>query len=92
MKMFRAFSQETAVCLAIPGKIIELRDAAGLRMAQVDFGGVRREACVEYLPEAGVGDYVIVHVGFAISKIDEEDAARTLECLAELDEAGDALP
>ncbi len=60
-------------------------------MAQVDFGGIRREACVEYLPEAGVGDYVIVHVGFAISKVDEEEAARTLEDLRQLD-GGDALP
>ena len=66
-------------------------------MAQVDFGGIRREACVEYVPEAAVGDYVLVHVGFAISRVDEEEAARTLECLRQLGEAAgeerdDALP
>jgi len=75
------------MCLAVPGKILEVRDAAGVRMAQVDFGGVRREACLEYLPEAGVGDYVMVHVGFAISRVDEIEAARTLEYLRQLDEA-----
>jgi len=75
------------MCLAVPGKILEVRDAAGVRMAQVDFGGVRREACLEYLPEAGVGDYVMVHVGFAITRVDEAEAARTLEYLRQLDEA-----
>ncbi len=55
-------------------------------MAQVDFGGIRRETCLEYLPEAGVGDYVVVHVGFAISKVDEEEAARTLAYLEQLGE------
>lgn len=55
-------------------------------MAKVDFGGVSREACLEYLPEAGVGDYVMVHVGFAISKVDEEEAARTYRYLEEMDQ------
>jgi hydrogenase expression/formation protein HypC len=74
------------MCLAVPGKIVELRENEGIRMAQVDFGGIRRETCLEYLPEAGIGDYVIVHVGFAISKVDEQEAARTLEYLRELGE------
>ena len=77
------------MCLAVPGKIVEFGVDRGLRMAQVDFGGIRREVCVEYLQEAGVGDYVVVHVGFAIAKVDEEEAARTLEVLQELDDAAE---
>jgi hydrogenase expression/formation protein HypC len=74
------------MCLAIPGKIVELHDAQGVKMAKVDFGGVIREACLEYLPEAGLGDYVMVHVGFAITKVDEEEAARTYQTLREMDQ------
>ncbi len=55
-------------------------------MAQVDFGGIRRETCLEYLPEAGIGDYVVVHVGFAISRVNEEEAAQTLSYLEQLGE------
>ena len=77
------------MCLAIPGKIVEFHDRHGVRMSKVDFGGVTREACLEYLPEAQVGDYVMVHVGFAISKVDPEEAARTYECLRELGEFAD---
>jgi hydrogenase expression/formation protein HypC len=69
------------MCLGIPGKVIEVRDEAGLKMGRVDFGGVRKEACLAYAPDVVVGDYVIVHVGFAISKVDEEEALRTLELL-----------
>jgi hydrogenase expression/formation protein HypC len=76
------------VCLGIPGKVIEVRDEAGLRMGRVDFGGVRKEACLSYVPEVSVGDYVIVHVGFAISQVDEEEALRTLELL---DQMGDLV-
>jgi hydrogenase expression/formation protein HypC len=57
-------------------------------MGKVDFGGVRKEACLEYLPAVGLGDYVIVHVGFAISKLDEEEALRTIELLRMLDPEG----
>lgn len=74
------------MCLAIPGKIVELLDTPGVKMAKVDFGGVFREACLEYLPEAGLGDYVMVHVGFAISKVDEEEAERTYQLLREMDQ------
>jgi hydrogenase expression/formation protein HypC len=70
------------MCLGIPGKVIEIRDEAGLRMGRVDFGGVRKEACLAYTPEVELGDYVIVHVGFAISKVDEAEALRTLELLS----------
>jgi hydrogenase expression/formation protein HypC len=74
------------MCLAIPGKISALHDNLGVPMAKVDFGGMIREACLSYVPEALVGDYVLVHVGFAISKIDEEEAARTFQYLAEMDQ------
>jgi len=69
------------MCLGIPGKVTEIRDEGGLAMGKVDFGGVRKEACLAYLPEVEVGDYVIVHVGFAISRVDEEEALKTLEVL-----------
>src|SRR5450759_874041 len=69
------------MCLGIPGRIMEISDEAGLAMGKVDFGGVRKEVCLAYLPDAGLGDYVIVHVGFAISKVDEAEARKTLEVL-----------
>ncbi len=77
------------MCLAIPGKIVALHERHGVRMSKVDFGGITREACMEYLPEAQPGDYVMVHVGFAISKVDEEEAARTYRYLAELGQLGE---
>ncbi len=72
------------MCLGIPGKILECFDRSGLRMAKVQFGGIVRETCLEYVPEATTGDYVVVHVGFAISKVDEEEAARTYRLLEEM--------
>ena len=69
------------MCLAIPGKVIEVFEDRGLRMGRVDFGGTVKKACLEQLPEAGVGDYVLVHVGFALARIDEEQARETLELL-----------
>jgi hydrogenase expression/formation protein HypC len=74
------------MCLAIPGRITSLHENVGLKMAKVEFGGITRDACLSYLPDAAVGDYVLVHVGFAISKVDEEEAARTYHYLAELDQ------
>jgi hydrogenase expression/formation protein HypC len=75
------------MCLGIPGRIVEIRDDVGLRMGTVDFGGVRREVCLAYLDEdTKVGEYAIVHVGFAISKVDEEEARRTFELLREMGE------
>ena len=72
------------MCLGIPGKVVEIRDDGPLLMAQIDFGGVRKEACLAYTPEVRVGDYVIVHVGFAISRMDEAEALTTLEVLGQM--------
>jgi hydrogenase expression/formation protein HypC len=72
------------MCLAIPGKVIEISDDAALLMGKVDFGGVRKEACLAYTPDVRVGDYVIVHVGFAISRMDEAEALITLEVLGQM--------
>ncbi len=76
------------MCLGIPGKVVEIRDDAGLMMGKVDFGGVRKEACLAYLPEVELGDYVIVHVGFAISRVNEEEALKTIELLRMLEPEG----
>ena len=72
------------MCLGIPGRIEETFDRDGLKMGKVDFGGIRREVCLAYVPEVEVGAYVLVHVGFAISVLDEEEALATLETLREL--------
>lgn len=77
------------MCLGIPGQVQEIYEADGLRMGRVDFGGITKEVCLDYVPEVGVGDFTIVHVGFAITKVDEESARETLRVLEEL---GDALP
>nr|MBI3613879.1 HypC/HybG/HupF family hydrogenase formation chaperone [Nitrospirota bacterium] len=69
------------MCLAIPGKIMEIYEEKGLRMGKLDFGGTIRKACLQYLPEAQIGDYALVHVGFALSKVDEEEAAKTYQLL-----------
>jgi hydrogenase expression/formation protein HypC len=66
------------MCLAVPGRVLDVEDRDDTRMATVDFGGVRKEVCLAYLPDVGVGEYVIVHVGFAIQRLDEESAAQTL--------------
>ena len=78
------------MCLAVPGKIIEIYEAGGLKMAKLDYGGVVREACLAYVPEAQVGEYAIVHVGFALSILDEAEALKTLEAFEELDRLADA--
>lgn len=73
------------MCLGIPGRIVEVHDTQGLPMGVVDFGGVRREVCLAYVAdEIKPGDYAIVHVGFAIAKVDEEEAKRTFEVLREM--------
>jgi hydrogenase expression/formation protein HypC len=74
------------MCLAIPGKVLEEFERRGMRMSKVQFGGVVREASLDYLPAAKVGDYVLVHVGFAISIVDAEEAARTYQLLEDLDQ------
>ncbi len=72
------------MCLGVPGKITEIFEMEGLKMGKVDFGGVVREACLEYVPEAKQGDYVVVHVGFAISILSEAEAQETLAMLREI--------
>ncbi|WEB38803.1 HypC/HybG/HupF family hydrogenase formation chaperone [Streptomyces yunnanensis] len=72
------------MCLAVPGKVMEIEERDGTRMATVDFGGVVKEVCLEYVPDLVVGDYAIVHVGFALQRLDEESARRTLELFEEL--------
>ncbi|MCZ2115936.1 MAG: HypC/HybG/HupF family hydrogenase formation chaperone [Anaerolineae bacterium] len=72
------------MCLGVPGKIIEIYESEGLKMGRIDFGGTQREACLAYVPEATVGDYTVIHVGFAISLLSEEEAALTLETLREM--------
>lgn len=69
------------MCLAIPGELIETRETGGLRIGKVRFGGITRDTCLAFVPEAGPGDYVLVHAGFAISRINEAEAARTLALL-----------
>ncbi|RRO18665.1 HypC/HybG/HupF family hydrogenase formation chaperone [Saccharopolyspora rhizosphaerae] len=66
------------MCLAVPGRVVGLRSEDGARMAEVDFGGVLKDVCLEYLPSVAVDDYVIVHVGFAIQRLDEKSALETL--------------
>jgi hydrogenase expression/formation protein HypC len=74
------------MCLAIPGKVLSNYEQGSMRMAKVQFGGIVREACLEYVPETKIGDYVLVHVGFAISRVDEEEAQRTYRLLEEMDQ------
>jgi len=72
------------MCLGVPGKIVETYEKNGLQMAKVDFGGIFREACLSYVPEAQVGEYCIIHVGFAISLLSESDAMETLDLLRQI--------
>lgn len=69
------------MCLGIPGEVVALSTTNGLPMGTVEFDGIRKDICLAYVPEAGIGDYVIVHVGFAISLVDRAEAHRTLEVL-----------
>ncbi len=82
------------MCLAVPGKVVSIDDSAEPRTGLVDFGGVRKQACLEYVPEVRVGEYVIVHVGFALQRLDEESALASLKLFEELglpeEEFGDA--
>jgi hydrogenase expression/formation protein HypC len=72
------------VCLGIPGHVIEVYEADGIRMGRVDFAGIVKNVCLAYVPEVTVGDYTIVHVGFAITQLDEESAQESLRLFAEL--------
>ncbi|KOU51880.1 HypC/HybG/HupF family hydrogenase formation chaperone [Streptomyces sp. WM6378] len=72
------------MCLAVPGRVLDIEERDGTRMANVDFGGVVKEVCLEYLPDLQVGEYAIVHVGFALQRLDEESARQTLELFTTL--------
>ena len=72
------------MCLAVPGRVLEVEERDGSRIARVQFGGITRSVYLDFVPEAAVGDYVIVHVGFAISRVNAEEAARTYELLEEM--------
>ena len=72
------------MCLGIPGEIVEIREDKGLRVGKVRFAGITREVCLQYVPDAEPGEFVVVHVGFAISKIDPEEAARAYRVLEDL--------
>jgi len=72
------------MCLAIPGKVVEIYEADGMKMAKVNFGGMLKSVCLAYTREAVPGDYVLVHVGFALSRVNQEEAERTFKLLEEL--------
>jgi hydrogenase expression/formation protein HypC len=75
------------MCLAIPGKLLDVEsDANGVRMGRANFGGIVKQVCLEYTPDALPGDYVLVHVGFALGKVDQEEAERTYRLLQEMDQ------
>ena len=84
------------MCLGVPGKIVETYEKGGLKMAKVDFGGIFREACLDYVDDAKVGDYCVIHVGFAISILSEAEAMETLELLRQIgsieEELGHEIP
>jgi len=80
------------MCLAVPGKILSIQGEDITRTARVDFGGIAKEVSLAYVPEAQVGDYAIVHVGFAISLVDEEEALRSLEFLRQMGELSELDP
>ena len=78
------------MCLAIPGKLTEITtDPGGVRMGKANFGGILKQVCLECTPEAKLGDYILVHAGFALNTVDEEEAARTYELLKEIEELQD---
>jgi hydrogenase expression/formation protein HypC len=77
------------MCLGIPGKIVEIHEQDGLRMGRVEFGGIVKEACLDYTPEAQIGDYVLVHVGFAISRVDEAEAQEVFDYLRQIEAFGE---
>jgi hydrogenase expression/formation protein HypC len=79
------------MCLGIPGRIIEIYEENGLKMGKVDFGGVVKRVCLEYIPDAQVGDYTVVHVGFGISKLNEEEAKEMLFYLEKIGFADNGL-
>lgn len=80
------------MCLAIPGKILEIQEQQQMRVARVQFGGIVRQVSLDFVPEATVGDYVMVHVGFAISRVDRVEAERTYKLLQEMEMLEELAP
>jgi hydrogenase expression/formation protein HypC len=80
--------KENNMCLAIPGKVVEIDASGSPLMGKVSFGGVKKDVCLELVPEVKLGNYVIVHVGFAISTLDEEEALETLKMIDQMNELG----
>jgi hydrogenase expression/formation protein HypC len=81
------------MCLAIPGKVLEIQnDAEGLLVGRTNFGGIVKQVCLEYTPDVKVGDYVLVHVGFALNKVDEAEAKRTYQLLEDMKQLGELEP
>jgi hydrogenase expression/formation protein HypC len=80
------------MCLGVPGKIVEIYESNGLSMGKIDFGGVTREACLAYVPEAVIGDYTVIHVGFALHLISEQEAQETLALLQQIADMGEEDP
>ncbi len=79
------------MCLAIPGKVLEIDPHTQPKMGYVSFGGINKRVCIEWVPDVAVGDYVLVHVGFALSKIDEQEALETLKLLSEMGDLSEEL-
>ncbi len=72
------------MCLAVPGKVVSLHEAGGVQMGKVDFDGINKDICLAYMPDIKIGEYAIVHVGFAIEKLDEKSALETLQMFREM--------
>ena len=79
------------MCLGVPGKVVEIYEADGIRMGKIDFGGIVKEACLDFVPEIELGEYAIIHVGFAISRLDEESAMETLDLLNQIGSVAEEL-
>lgn len=77
------------MCLSVPGKVLEIKEEDGFKMGRVEFSGITKKICLQYIPDIQLGDYVLIHVGFAIAKLDEKEAAKTLKLLAELGQMQD---
>ena len=77
------------MCLAIPGQVLEIRRENEVLMGKVDFSGIRKEVCLDLIPGVGIGEYVLVHVGFALAKVDAAQAAKIFEALADLQQLGE---
>jgi hydrogenase expression/formation protein HypC len=80
------------MCLGVPGRVVDVADEQGVLMGRVDFGGVARKVCLSHVPDVKPGEYVLVHVGFALSKLDEQEAARVFELLQELGQLEELSP